>query len=514
MTICQGVLLDTVSIQGYIFQSNELKENVGASYIIENLVYRDYLKEAVEDVLPSVRVDPDEWRKPPFEVKGCDPFEIGYVGGGNALLLFREKEDARAFIRKWTRILMVKAPQVSTAIALDDDFDLSNFQDRMKHLFYKLRKNKLQFSPQTVIPAHGITAECIRSGFSQNKWNENVKTFVSAAAYARIDAADGAWKKINSSYKEILKDRFAFPKELSELNRVKEDSYISIVHIDGNDIGKHFFGSESEIHSLPDMRENAVKIDEITRFSFNRLLSYIVNPNNDNKMKKEKILPIRPIILGGDDVTFVCDGKMGIYFAQIYMEFFEDEAKSKGLTLTACAGIAIIKTKYPFYRGYCLAEELCRNAKRIRKHESGEYSYLDFHIASGAIAGSLEDIRKIHFTSPQGRLYCRPYRMSKDIQDEKNFYLLLENTKELKENFPKNKRHGLCEVLTMNETARNRFLAEMKARGRKLPVIPGKSFDKNLFDSITESGEEMAASPYMDMIELIEYYPFLSSQDS
>ena len=86
---------------------------------------------------------------------------------------------------------------------------------------------------------------------------------------------------------------------------------------------------------------------------------------------------------------------------------------------------------------------------------------------------------------------------------------LIDNAKKLKKDFPQNKRHELREVITMNEAAKDQFLAEIKARKRTLPAIPGKSFEKNLFDSVMESGKEISATPYLDMIELIQYYPFL-----
>jgi len=44
-----AVLIDTVSIQKFIFSSNRLKENLGASYLVEQ-IYQGMLTQALEEV--------------------------------------------------------------------------------------------------------------------------------------------------------------------------------------------------------------------------------------------------------------------------------------------------------------------------------------------------------------------------------------------------------------------------------------------------------------------------------
>ncbi|RMD58071.1 MAG: hypothetical protein D6828_03060 [Nitrospirae bacterium] len=48
-----GVLIDTVSIQKYIFSTNNLKENLGASYIVDD-IYESHLIETVHQMFPSI----------------------------------------------------------------------------------------------------------------------------------------------------------------------------------------------------------------------------------------------------------------------------------------------------------------------------------------------------------------------------------------------------------------------------------------------------------------------------
>jgi hypothetical protein len=522
-----AVLTEVVSIQKYVFGSNKLKENLGASWLIQQ-IYKDPLREAVKKVLPSINgYDFDAWWKSPDVIQmnnGAD-FEIGYIGGGNALLFFKEEEKtegekAKEFIKEWTKSLLVQSPGVVTAVACDE-FDLNNnFPDEISKIFKGLHQNKYSQIPQTIIPRHGITAECSHSGYSMDIWNDKAPTkedkdYVSSVAYAKINSSNEATKKLEDGLKDVLNDKYCFTDELDNLGQQTGESHIAVVHIDGNGMGKRF----QEANSLPNLRNLSFSVKSITDNSFEKLIKHIVDNfpkiqealgyTDKSKWPKKKdstgndkdVLPIRPIIIGGDDIAFVSEGRLGIYFAKLFLEFFETEGEkvSDKKGLSACAGIAITKTKYPFYRGYQLSEELCSNAKQIRKGKKDNGSWLDFHVAYGGFSGTLEEIRKNHHKAPMGELCFRPYKIKDN--GERGFELLVQNTKALikKDNFPKNKLKELRQVLTLGQESIDIFRNHIKARGLKLPEIKGKNYHKLIY----ENGE----TPYFDMIEFIEYYP-------
>ena len=77
----------------------------------------------------------------------------------------------------------------------------------------------------------------------------------------------------------------------------------------------------------------------------------------------EERLPFRPIVFGGDDVTFVCEGRLGLPLAAHYLTRLASEILPDGDPLYARAGIAIVKTHYPFARAYELAGRLGDSAK-------------------------------------------------------------------------------------------------------------------------------------------------------
>jgi hypothetical protein len=77
-----ALIVDTVSIQKYIFSSNKLKENIGASYIVEN-AFNEPLKNALKKTFGEIDFDLESWRKDPdtLLLQSGSPFEILYSGG-------------------------------------------------------------------------------------------------------------------------------------------------------------------------------------------------------------------------------------------------------------------------------------------------------------------------------------------------------------------------------------------------------------------------------------------------
>ena len=602
MNNCHAVLLDTISIQNYIFQSSKLKENLGASHLVRE-IYHNYLARALCEVtgrtFKAELQDLNDWKKSDSNNPDCSkPVDIAYIGGGNALLFFQNSKDAHRFIEEWTKILLIYAPGLTTAVA-DDAFPQNpkNFQSCLKRLFFLLENNKGKHSPISSLPRHGITAECARSGVSAEVYNDLIGNYVSAGVNARIEAAAESKKEFEERYSKLLGQTYCFSDELDDLGGIEgEDSHIAIVHIDGNDIGEYFRRADG----LEKIRKLSVDIDNATQVAFDSIIETIVGRYDDimlslgfdisldarerrcptehvltdgafsnlaqkknfpinflknlhrlknreygsekkfirafedelkkklsrekfqftdqqqnqliTEAKKRKILPIRPIILGGDDVTFVCDGKLGIYFAKIFIERFQ-QTKINGKSLTACAGVAIIKTKYPFYRGYWLSDELCKDAKRKRKRNSqwSESSVLDFHVSLSGISGSLDKIRQQYYgrdDSPDRKgtqvdLLYRPFKIiPKDSIDEFSLDMFLEKARQLDDEetgLPKNKRHELREVLKLPEFARCEYVRALKYRGRSLPEIKGLKYHVALVDN--------NITPYFDMIEILRFYP-------
>ncbi|MBZ4651190.1 hypothetical protein, partial [Thermosipho sp. (in: thermotogales)] len=166
-------------------------------------------------------------------------------------------------------------------------------------------------------------------------------------------------------------------------------------------------------------------------------------------------------------------------------------------SLSACGGVSIVKTKYPFYRAYIVAEDLTDRAKQISRKENG--SYIDFFISSSGWSGSLEDIFNKHLSTVNGKLHFGPYRID-SINDEKTIENLKNIIKEFK-NIPKNKVMKLREILFKVTDKDNGkiFVEELKVKGINLPQIKGMYYHEQIWQN--------RETPYFDAIELIDFYP-------
>jgi len=176
------------------------------------------------------------------------------------------------------------------------------------------------------------------------------------------------------------------PLDLSEITGSADNSWLAIVHADGNSIGSHVQNiSPGEFKKFSENLQKAT--EEAAQEAFRKTI-----PEPGTKER----YPIRPVILGGDDVTVIIRADLALSFTEEYLKAFEKKTKEKlNKCLTACAGIAYIKEKYPFHYGVRLAEELTKEAKKMSKGENETVppSSLSFYKVQSSFVESLGDMR-------------------------------------------------------------------------------------------------------------------------
>ena len=145
------------------------------------------------------------------------------------------------------------------------------------------------------------------------------------------------------------------------------------------------------------------RLDDIVKEAIARSWADIEYLANDDDID---LVPVVPVLVGGDDVTVYTDGRYAIPFAEAYIRHYEDLTEKDGLLsvlatlagapkkgpLTASAGVAIVGRNFPFHIAYDLAEGLVSRGKKLgKKKETVPCSTIDFHVLRDATVLDPED---------------------------------------------------------------------------------------------------------------------------
>jgi hypothetical protein len=516
------VVLDTTGIQGYVFGSNRLRENVGASHLV-HLATEGWLLEDPAAFLPARHNIADGTRGDVARIeKGELDAELIYAGGGNTVLLFSRREDARRFTRELSRRLLCAAPGLE-AVTVSEPFEwdgsLAKTMDRaMKKL--AVRKADREWSHPLL--GLGVTAACQSTGLPATDTvtepgEAGRERIVSAAVAAKWEQNDAAKRRLKRVLYDDREPFFAIPDQFEDLGRSEgEISYIAVVHADGNGMGKVLEriqkrftdqtgdANRAYIGAMRDFSDKANRagitalravVEQVETWKINATIS-----------AGGECLPLRPLVYGGDDATFVCDGRIGLATAQAYLTVFGQQlipdAEEREQKYTAAAGVAIVKVRYPFARAYQLSEWLCKNAK----DEWGRrVSALDWHLAQSGLFGRLGEIRAREYDekrtggSVSHSLLMRPLALQAsatgDWRTWPNFVSLLSAFQDRKA-WPRNKVMALREALREGKDAVESFLTNYM--DKNLPLIVSQAAD------YPKSGWAEGRCVYFDAIEMID----------
>ena len=433
------LFVDLRAIQNYIFSSNKLKDNIGASYIVSTLLNKVEGKDLCKNSSGDIKSDSGSEN---------NEEEKGFCGGGNLYLQCKTEDEAKNIVRNLSKRIFEKAPGLSFNAVILKAEEEKDFSYRMQRLYQKMAEEKRTHHQITTLPSYGINAQCSAGPLSAQYLDnsEGSRKYISEVVQVKRIAAKRAESEFKDKYKEALGDDFEPTDEFLKISPLKgEDSHIAVVHIDGNGIGAIF----STLKTLSDYQEFSKKLNNDMQQALRETIKILEDKirkgewdynyktvNVENVLKY--ILPLRPIYIGGDDITFVCEGRLGIELSCIFIEEVQKLLNRDDVSF--CAGVAIAKTNFPFFQIYKAADALCRSAKNKRLQDIKEEvakksdSYIDFHMINSSVYSNLEKVRKIQYTSISGKniLYYRPYKLSemkKQIENAKNFARTWPNSK-------------------------------------------------------------------------------------
>ena len=452
------VMLQTNSNQPFIFSSPRLREQIGASFEITLLSH--WVKEEAEKLLKPKPLPASFWVSD---------------SSGKVIVRFTEKEGApgalaKQLITQVTRRALTDAPGLDvTGVFIEATFDIVDARDLNKldrvFLGYSLNRRPaaarfpqfpfLERGSESALPASASLRDLKFSQESLQPDNFDESSPLSLpsrvkrlfASTSRKRQVDDVQERLAKQGKELKQEPQLDPTKLAAAFQDGEESEnakdmlssVGVVHIDGNGVGaimRDLKRAHDAVKKIANKRPNMTIVSGIDDFqsfimSVNKRLDDVVKdaialswydvqeltPKDAQEPTPKTVVPIVPVLVGGDDVTVYTDGRYAIPFAEAYIRHYEELTKDDDLLsvlaivaggkkpdaperdhfeigdyiiqnpgpLTASAGVAIVGRNFPFHIAYDLAEELVSRGKKLGKYPGTvPCSTINFHVLRDA----------------------------------------------------------------------------------------------------------------------------------
>lgn len=554
-------MYDVRGIQNYIFRTNKVKEVIGASGIVEHII-QDALAYAVKQkqmTQEAILSWENEEELLIFQEGSNISIQVLFSGGGNAYVMYRDREIAVGITKHMSRFVLDKTYSLQLAVAMvkktaSYQQDYQNVQNEMSRI-----KASMPFS--RCLGALPIIAMDDMTGFPYSMDDkENLKNKIEYTA----DLCSESTQKLMQYYEMMQQGNEKYHDNL--ITEKGKQSIIAVVHIDGNNMGiriqelmEHYKTYESAVKKMRTISKN---ISNSFKDAYGEMETYLKQwiQSDENYILKKSGVYLRKIIVAGDDITFVCNAKIALslvryFIQQVSQRVMNGEQTKENIEkygLSVCAGIAYVHSHFPFSVAYHVAEECCDSAKKRAKADENKQkiylkreingkehfleqigNWVDFQICKNVQMVDLEGKRKKHYQIAEGEnLLRRPYYIEvgqDDIVSEetKQAYFMI-NEKNRKYAFsifeelyayfsddkkiPSSMAKKLRNTYPLGRYAVEEYLQFIESRGRlteeiKREALSGK---KESLGYIMQ--EEQMVAAWYDVLEMLDLYDALGTK--
>jgi hypothetical protein len=365
-----------------------------------------------------------------YDVKGIQSFlfkipKLKYIVGGSALIDRFDKETVKGFDGPDTKLIFsgggkgvflcgndadahyLKEKLIKEAYDVGLDIQFGQNED-----FRQAARNADELYP--FLPEIHEGEPCPASGFYPVKEGEECHKVVKKRRYNKGEPIFRYFEKFffdaDNPQKLVVPGRLS--EEIVFFHNVNSDdpdekesgeagaealgkrNRWAVIYMDGNDIGSQFREKLEKDLSQEEMQTWIKKMSEaltdITKSAASKAIQKVISKwlkteagEKAVKEKKELTLPIRPLIMGGDDLIVLCHCSYAFTFVKELIDQFNDKSKDQKYSglwtatngeLSISAGILFAPVTTPLHAAIPYAEALLDSAKNYgrKKAKKGE----------------------------------------------------------------------------------------------------------------------------------------------
>lgn len=422
-------LCEAKGVQRYILDSGPLRDLIGASELVDDLARVSQVNGV--DLVSRI-----------LDALGIRTFEFSRRTGGAYCVHVADKSDQIKTRALWRLAAMLSCP----GLELTDGLGAADGKDDIaaRNCAYENLSALREGGVASLLPSgHPFCAFVPRTGRpAVNVLDVGEDLFlidgVTTRHRFRADALRGLIDGVASRFlgSQPLTSDLVFPRNLDPEEGdgpdnpafpfVSDRTRIAVVHADLSGLGQVYRGVVESLQRVEEAFDLSTRIGTAIESAAQAAVGQVIIPaavtRADNKCR---VIPARPVVLGGDDLTIIVRDDLALAFTWCLLREIECRTeklfctlKERGLRgqmplrLSACAGVAIIKRGQPFLMGYALAESLCSFAKKAAKArlQAPYPSALAFHVADSSLQEEYgAAIHESEMKSPLGYLTANPY---------------------------------------------------------------------------------------------------------
>ena len=422
-------LFEAKGIQSYLFRSGKLKDVVAASERLDRLV-DDHSNSVLTQVLDTAGLKHDLFES---EHGSEDVIHFTRCKGGAFYSYAATREPLLRLRQLWTLTLQQLFPSLEFADALCAGENLGKAMEQGHPLLSASRNApSIKFPIATAIcdhyPRTGLAAVPLSAQAKRAVHNDDV-----ADLYLDLDTEHHrqAYQWLELRHEKLLEkftgndnqnfSQVTFPLDFEEFPYAGDVKDIALIHVDGNGLGILLRGLQDALKNQSDrdmgkaFRCFSTSLAKATQQAASQATEWLYQRCREEQMPEDRskplILPMRPLVLGGDDITLFCRADLALEYASIFCRKFKQYSEQELVPLfrdylsenrhlkrylTASGGVLYHKSGHPFITCHHLVEGLCKEAKQLTKRVDANVgpAALSFYRLSNALAENIESLRE------------------------------------------------------------------------------------------------------------------------